>query len=45
VARAPGPVERTRSGPPGWVAPGLVALLFAAAAGVYVVRRGGSAGP
>jgi hypothetical protein len=45
AARAPGPVEPSRSGPSGWVAPGLVALLFAAAVGVYVVRRRGSAGP
>jgi hypothetical protein len=33
------PVEPTGSGLPGWVAPGLVALVFAAAAAVVVVRR------
>jgi hypothetical protein len=45
AARAAGPVEPTGSGQPGWVAPGLVAVLFAAAAGVYAVRRRGSGGP
>jgi hypothetical protein len=39
------PVEPTGSGQPGWVAPGLVAVLFAAAAGVYAVRRRRSGGP
>jgi hypothetical protein len=33
------PVEPARSGLPAWVAPGLVALVFAAAAAVFVVRR------
>ncbi|MDX6359097.1 MAG: hypothetical protein QOH37_2151, partial [Nocardioidaceae bacterium] len=38
------PVEPTDSGLPGWVAPGLVALVFAAAAVVIVVRRKGTGG-
>lgn len=45
AARAAAPVEPTGSGLPGWVAPGLVALMFAAAAGVYAVRRRRSGDP
>jgi hypothetical protein len=41
----PGQVEPTGSRQPGWLAPGLVALLFGAAAGVYVVRRRRPGGP
>jgi hypothetical protein len=39
------PVEPARSGLPAWVAPGLVALVFAAAAAVFVVRRRHTGGP
>ena len=44
---APGttPAEPTGSGLPGWVAPGLVALVFASAAAVFVVRRKRPGGP
>ncbi|WP_151081600.1 hypothetical protein [Nocardioides cynanchi] len=38
------PVAASGSGLPGWVAPGLVVLLFAATAAVVVVRRAGSGG-
>jgi hypothetical protein len=44
AARASAPVEPADSGLPGWVAPGLVALVFAAAAAVVVVRRMGAGG-
>ena len=39
AAAASRPVGSAGSGLPGWVPPGLVALLFAAAAAVFVVRR------
>lgn len=45
AARSAAPVEPTGPGLPGWVAPGLVALLFAAAVGVYAVRRRRSGDP
>jgi hypothetical protein len=38
------PVEPTHSGLPGWLAPGLVVLVFAVAAAVVVVRRTGAGG-
>ena len=44
AAPASAPVEPADSGLPGWVAPGLVALVFAAAAAVVVVRRMGAGG-
>jgi hypothetical protein len=44
AASTPDLVEPTHSGLPGWVAPGLVALVFATAAAVVVVRRKGAGG-
>lgn len=43
-APATDPVEPTGSGLPAWVAPGLVALVFAAAGAVFVLRRRRSGG-